>query len=66
MSKRARSGSRAKKRSTEKHLRRQGFDKLKYNPDEKTWNVRCSLCEATGINGVACHEQGCPNQKKDR
>lgn len=24
--------------------------------------IRCSQCEATCINGIACHETGCPNQ----
>lgn len=24
--------------------------------------VRCSQCEALVINGVACHERGCPNK----
>ena len=24
--------------------------------------VRCSECEACTINGVPCHEGGCPNQ----
>ena len=26
---------------------------------------RCDQCEAMMINGVFCHEQGCPNQGKD-
>lgn len=27
--------------------------------------LRCSQCQALAINGVACHEQGCPNQEFD-
>jgi hypothetical protein len=27
----------------------------------KAVRVRCSQCEAAVINGVACHETGCPN-----
>lgn len=46
-------------------LRRQGFDRTKYNPKEKTWTPRCSQCEVVVINNVACHEQGCPNEVKD-
>jgi hypothetical protein len=47
---------------TEK-LRRAGFDLSKYT-GAKTWRVRCSQCEALCINGVACHERGCPNAKR--
>ncbi len=25
----------------------------------------CDQCEALVINGVFCHEQGCPNEKKE-
>ena len=25
--------------------------------------IRCSQCSATIINGLACHEAGCPNEK---
>jgi hypothetical protein len=27
--------------------------------------VRCSQCEALCINGIATHEQGCPNLRRD-
>ena len=27
--------------------------------------VRCSQCEALAINGLACHEQGCPHQTRE-
>lgn len=26
--------------------------------------MRCDQCEASMINGVFCHETGCPNTKK--
>jgi len=26
--------------------------------------IHCGECEAARINGVFCHETGCPNQKK--
>lgn len=25
------------------------------------WRVKCSQCEAIVINGIPCHELGCPN-----
>lgn len=28
--------------------------------------IGCSQCEALVINGVACHERGCPNQVRER
>ncbi len=43
-----------------------GFDNSREVPDEddetiiRVW-IRCSQCEALCINGVACHEIGCPN-----
>ena len=43
-------------------LRGRGFDRTEHVPFTKEYRVRCSQCEATGINGVACHETGCPNQ----
>lgn len=26
--------------------------------------MRCDQCEMLSINGVACHETGCPNSRK--
>lgn len=43
-------------------LREQGFDRSGHVPGAKEWWVRCSSCEAAVVNGVACHETGCPNQ----
>ena len=38
-----------------------GFD-VSYLTDGGGLRVRCSQCEALVINGVACHETGCPNR----
>jgi hypothetical protein len=27
-------------------------------------HIKCEQCEAAMINGVFCHETGCPNSKK--
>jgi len=47
-------------------LREQGFDESYAIPFEKVWKVRCSQCEALVINGVPCHETGCPNIVKEK
>lgn len=39
-----------------------GFDKSYYKQETCTWRVGCSQCEACVINGLPCHETGCPNQ----
>ena len=26
--------------------------------------INCDQCQAVSINGVPCHEQGCPNARK--
>jgi hypothetical protein len=43
------------------NLRRRGFDLTTYNRSTGYYRVRCSQCEALVINGIACHETGCPN-----
>lgn len=43
-------------------LRAQGFDRSEHIPFTRSYRVKCSQCEACCINGVACHESGCPNQ----
>jgi hypothetical protein len=43
-------------------LLRKGFDKS-YKTKQGGYKVVCSQCEAMVINGVACHEIGCPNRK---
>ena len=38
-----------------------GFDQAKHIPFTKTYRIKCSQCEALVINGVPCHETGCPH-----
>lgn len=45
------------------HLRRRGFDLTRYDRSTGYYSPRCSQCEAIVINGVACHERGCPNAR---
>lgn len=47
------------------HLKLQGFDLTEYDPEDKAFIVRCSQCEVTIIQQVACHEIGCPNANYD-
>lgn len=42
-------------------LRDRGFDESYYDRSSCAWRVRCSQCDAMVINGVPCHETGCPN-----
>ena len=44
-------------------LRRDGFDLSTYDRSSGVYRVRCSRCEAAVINGMACHESGCPNEE---
>jgi len=53
------------KKSRVQSLRDQGFDESYAVPFERGWKVRCSQCEALVINGIPCHEGGCPNQEKE-
>ena len=46
---------------TGERLRALGFDLTTYNRRTGYYSPRCSQCEACVINGVACHETGCPN-----
>ena len=45
-------------------LRKMGFDLTKYNRSSGYYRVKCSYCDSVVINGVPCHEHGCPNDKK--
>lgn len=54
------------KSDTGPRLRRLGFDESRYDRSSDRWRVRCSQCSALCINGVPCHEHGCPNQRKSR
>ena len=49
--------------STVQHLRDRGFDDSEAVPFETRWRVRCSQCAAAVIQGLACHETGCPNAR---
>lgn len=46
-------------------LRSLGFDRSEHVRFTRTHLVRCSCCAALVINGVPCHEHGCPNRVKD-
>jgi hypothetical protein len=41
-----------------------GFDLSRAVPFERGVRVRCSACAALVINGVPCHEHGCPNRPR--
>ena len=43
-------------------LKAEGFDLSRAIPFEQGARVGCSQCAAVAANGIACHEQGCPNQ----
>jgi hypothetical protein len=52
-----------RKRSLGEQLRKQGFDQTTYDRSTKYYTPKCSQCEALVIQGMACHETGCPNAK---
>lgn len=39
-----------------------GFD-LSTREGRTQTHIRCSQCQAATINGVPCHETGCPNRR---
>jgi hypothetical protein len=45
-----------------------GFNESYYvrQGEDSYWRPRCSQCEALVINGMACHETGCPNDPARR
>jgi hypothetical protein len=47
-------------------LKELGFDLSYMQSRDGFVKVRCSQCEAMTIQGVPCHEHGCPNKKKER
>lgn len=53
------------RRRTVRSLRSQGFDQTR---SYKSGVVKpgCSQCQALVIQGVACHETGCPRVRKRR
>ena len=44
-------------------LKRRGFDLTKSSAADGV-RPRCSQCQVTVIQGVATHEQGCPNARR--
>jgi len=42
-----------------------GFDGSTQIRFTRTFDVRCSCCEALVINGTPTHERGCPNAKHE-
>jgi hypothetical protein len=46
-----------------KQLIEKGFNQSHPIPFERGTSIGCSQCEALCINGVPCHEAGCPNQR---
>ena len=48
-----------------KELRELGFDNSYHIPFTKEFHVGCSQCDAMFINGIPCHETGCPNIVKE-
>ena len=49
-------------------LERRGFDQCSFEVTNgvRYIRIRCSQCAASAINGVACHETGCPNERRAR
>lgn len=46
-------------------FRRHGFDKTTNILFTRRYRVACSCCEALVINGMATHETGCPNARRE-
>lgn len=55
-----------KRNRTGENLRKRGFDESYYIRETGHWRIKCSQCQALVINGIACHERGCPNQPRSR
>lgn len=53
------------KRSLYYSLKQRGFDQSRFDRSSSHYVVKCSQCRASVINGVACHETGCPNHKRN-
>lgn len=41
-----------------------GFDNSFIDPKAGKAYVRCSMCDCCVIQGAACHERGCVNERK--
>lgn len=50
------------RKNVARRLRHHGFDLTTSGP--LGVRPRCSQCQTLVINGVACHEIGCPNSKR--
>lgn len=46
-------------------LHARGFDLSHPVPFQRGATVACSQCEALCINGIPCHETGCPNATQE-
>lgn len=46
---------------------RLGFDcsEIDARDGQSVLRVRCSQCQAATVNGIPCHEHGCPNQTRE-
>jgi hypothetical protein len=55
-----------RKRSLGEILRKRGFDETTYDRSTGYYRPRCSCCEVMVIQGCACHETGCPNNRTER
>ena len=42
-----------------------GFDRSRHIPFTSRFVVKCSQCEALCINGIPCHEHGCPRERHE-
>jgi hypothetical protein len=42
-----------------------GFDDATHVPGTRRYRIRCSQCAALVINGIPCHERGCPNEPRE-
>ena len=54
------------KRRHKARLWRQGFDRCSSSAGSMYVRVGCSQCEALCVNGVACHETGCPRARSKK
>lgn len=55
-----------RKRSLGDLLRKRGFDETTYDRSTGYYRPQCSCCQVLVINGVACHERGCRNDRRVR
>ena len=54
-----------RKQTLGESLRRRGFDLTTYDRSTGYYRPRCSCCQVTVIQGVACHERGCSNEPRE-